>query len=264
MALFTDGSISTLDQLAEQDSAVLDVASTEGIDAAVKLSLAQQELGVELMAAFSRCSPSRTAPSVWWPGMPFTSQGILQLSNTAVTAPLALWHTFHTLAMIYRDAYNTQLNDRYLGKWNAYKDLAKWAAGMLFQSGIGIVSTPLPAAQRPEIDVLSGTLPVATYFAQVTWLNAVSEEGVPSPIVSATAPDQNAIQVKSNNPPVNATNWNAYAGTSIDSITLQNANPIALGEPWIMPATGLVSGPAPGTGQEANYFYQLPRYLQRG
>lgn len=135
---------------------------------------------------------------------------------------------------------------------------------MLFQTGIGIVSNPLAAAQSPEIDVLIGGLPAATYFAQVSWLNATSEEGMPSPIVSATAPNQNAIQVKSNSPPVNATNWNVYAGTSIDSITLQNANPIALGESWIMPATGLISGPAPGTGQQPNYFYELPRYLQRG
>jgi hypothetical protein len=264
MALFTDGSISTLDQLAEQDSAVLDVASTEGIDASAKLMLAQEELGVELMAAFSRCSPSRTVPSIWWPGMGSTFQGVLQLSNTAITPPLRLWHTYRTLAMIYREAYSNQLNDRYLGKWNAYKDLAKWATGMLFQIGIGVVSNPLPAAQSPDILVLSGNQPAATYFVQVTWLNAMSEEGMPSAIVSVTAPDQNAIQATPKSPPVNATNWNVYAGTSIDSITMQNANPIDLGGAWITPSTGLVSGAAPGTGQEANYYYELPRYLQRG
>src|ERR1043165_654432 len=121
MALFTDGSISTLDQLAEQDSAVLDVASTEGIDASAKLMLAQQELGVELTAAFSRCTPAHTVSSMSWPGMGSTVRGVLQLSNTAITSPLRLWHTYRTLAMIYRDAYSNQLNDRYLGKWNAYK-----------------------------------------------------------------------------------------------------------------------------------------------
>jgi hypothetical protein len=41
MALFTDAPISTLDQLAAQDTAVLDVASNEGIDASAKISLAQ-------------------------------------------------------------------------------------------------------------------------------------------------------------------------------------------------------------------------------
>jgi hypothetical protein len=264
MALFTDGSISTLDQLAEQDNAVLDVASTEGIDAAAKLTLAQEELSVELMSAFSRCSPSRMAASQWWPGMGSTSQGVLQLSNTAITPPLRLWHTFRTLAMIYREAYSNQLNDRYLGKWNAYKDLAKWATGMLFQIGIGVVTSPLSAAQRPDINVLSGNQPAATYYVQVSWLNATSEEGMPSAIVSATATDQNAMQATPKNPPANATNWNVYAGTSIDSITRQNAIAIALDESWIMPSTGLVAGPAPGTGQEPNYYYELPRYLQRG
>jgi hypothetical protein len=135
---------------------------------------------------------------------------------------------------------------------------------MLFQSGIGIVSSPLAAAQTPEIDILSGTLPAATYFVQVTWLNSISEEGAPSPVASATAPDQNALQVKSSSPPVNAINWNVYGGTSIDSVTLQNASPIPLGQSWVMPNSGLISGVPPGTGQAPNYYYQLPRYLQRG
>lgn len=264
MALFTDGSISTLDQLAEQDSAVLDVASTEGIDASAKLVLAQEELSVELTAAFSRCSPSRTVPSLWWPGMGSTFQGVLQLSNTAITPPLRLWHTYRSLAMIYREAYSNQLNDRYLGKWNAYKDLAKWATGMLFQIGIGVVSNPLSAAQSPDIYILTGNQPAATYFVQISWLNVMSEEGTPSAIVSLTAPDQNAIQVTPKGPPANATNWNVYAGTSIDSITMQNASPLDLAASWITPPAGLVSGAAPGTGQEPNYYYELPRYLQRG
>jgi hypothetical protein len=87
---------------------------------------------------------------------------------------------------------------------------------------------------------------------------------MPSAIVSATATDQNAMQATPKNPPANATNWNVDAGTSIDSITRQNAIAIALDESWIMPSTGLVAGPAPGTGQEPNYYYELPRYLQRG
>jgi hypothetical protein len=262
MALFTDAPISTLDQLAAQDTAVLDVASTEGIDAAAKLSLAQDELGVELVAAFSRTAFSVMTPSTWWPGMAPTSR--LQLSNTAVTPPLRLWHTFRTLALIYRDAYYNQLNDRYLGKWNAYIDLAKWASGMLFQTGVGVVSTPVAIALKPEVDLLSGTRPAATYFVQMAWLNARTEEGMASAVTSLTAPDQNGIQVKANNPPVNAMTWNVYAGTAIDTIMLQNAAPINIGQAWLMPSGGLVAGRAPGAGQDPNYFFQLPRYLQRG
>ena len=70
MALFTDAPISTLDQLAAQDSAALDVASTEGIDATAKISLAQDELGIEITAAlpapyFPRC-PRQSGGLEWY------------------------------------------------------------------------------------------------------------------------------------------------------------------------------------------------------
>jgi len=262
MALFTDVSISTLDQLVAQDTAVLNVASTEGIDAGAKLGIAQEEVGIEVTAALSRSAFSLTTPSAWWPGGILVSQ--VRLSSIAVTPPLQLWHTFRTLALIYRDAYNNQLNDRYLGKWNAYNDLAKWASGMLSQIGVGIVSDPVPIAESPQVDVLTGTLPAATYFVQVSWANARGEEGMASTVVSVSTQDQHFFLVSAKDPPTNAVVWNVYAGTSVDAIMLQNAVPIALGQAWLIAPTGLVSGRGPGNGQEPNYFRQLPRYLQRG
>ncbi|HYM06112.1 MAG TPA: hypothetical protein VEU11_06090 [Terriglobales bacterium] len=262
MALFTDAPISTLDQLAAQDSAVLDVASTEGIDAAAKIVLAQDELGVELMAALARAPFSLASPSAWWPGSIY--QSTLGLSNIAVTPPLRLWHTFRTLALIYRDAYGAQLNDRYLGKWNAYSDLSKWASEMLWQTGVGVVSDPVVIAEIPKVGVLNGTLSAATYFIQMAWLNARGEEGMASAVTSVSAPDQNSVQVQANSPPKNAAAWNIYAGTSIDSIMLQNPFPIDPGQTWALSAAGLTAGRSAGTGQAPNYFRQLPRYLQRG
>ena len=264
MALLNDAPLSTLDQLAAQDTAVLDVASTEGIDASAKLSLAQAELGAELTAALSRSAFSGTVPSAWWPGSAATSLSLLQLTNIVVTPPLRLWHTFRTLELIYRDAYGNQLNDRYLNKWKAYQDLSKWAATMLFQAGVGVVSNPVTVADSPEVDLLSGTLPAATYYVQVAWLNSSGEEGMAGPLVSIAAPDQNLVQVRPNNPPINAASWNVYAGVAVDSIMLQSANPIDVSQTWIMPSSGLVQGRSPGQGQVPNYFTQLPRFLQRG
>ena len=264
MALFTDAQISTLDQLAAQDTAVLDVASTEGIDAAAKIALAQEELGIDLVSAMSRSASSLTTLSGWWPGSALTFQGAVHLANIVVTPPLRLWHTFRTLALIYRDAYGNQLNDRYLGKWNAYNDLSKWAAGMLLQSGVGVVSDPVVIAQSPQVDVLTGLLAAAMYFVQAAWLNARGEEGMPSSITSVNVPDQSSVRVKLNNPPENAVAWNVYAGTSIDAIMLQNVTSMNLGQAWLMSDSGVASGRKPGSGQEPNYFRQLPRYLQRG
>jgi len=262
MALFTDTVISTLDQLAAQDTAVLDVASSEGIDVTAKLSLAQTEIGAELVAAGARSPFSPTSSSIWWPGMILTCS--VQLASIVITPPLQMWHTFHTLELIYRDAYYNQLNDRYLGKWNAYKDLSKWAAALLLQTGVGIVADPIIIAPSPQIDVPAGTQAAATYFVQVAWLNSRSEEGLASPTTSVTASNNSSLQVTPNSPPANAAGWNVYVGVSIDSITLQNSNPIPLNQSWLLPSGGLISGRTPGTGQAPNYFRQLPRYLQRG
>ena len=240
----------------------LDVASAEGIDITVKLSLAQTELGAELLAADARSPFSPASSSIWWPGIVLTSS--LQLGSIVVTPPLQMWHTFHTLELIYRDAYYNQLNDRYLGKWNAYKDLSKWASGLLIQTGVGIVADPVPIAQSPQIGIVAGTLSASTYFVQISWLNSRAEEGLASPVNSVAAPNNSSMQVAPPSPLANATGWNVYVGNSLDSITLQNPAPIATNQPWISPTEGLIAGRAPGTGQAPNYFRQLPRYLQRG
>ena len=262
MALFTDTVISTLDQLAAQDTAVLDVASAEGIDATAKLALAQAELGAELIAAAARSPFSSATGSIWWPGMLLTSG--LQLGSIVVTPPLHMWHTFHTLELIYRDAYYNQLNDRYLGKWNAYKDLSKWSAGLLLQTGVGIVADPVAVAQSPQLSIVAGTLSATSYFVQLSWLNSRGEEGLASQIASVVTTNNSSVQVIPPSPPANATGWNVYAGASIDSISLQNPAPMIPDQPWTVPAGGLVSGRPPGKGQAPNYFRQLPQYLQRG
>lgn len=262
MALFEDSTISTLDGLAAQDTAVLDVASNEGIDVTGKLLLAKTEVAAELVAAGARAPFSPTSPLMWWPGM--ISMSTVQLSHVVVTPPLQMWHAFHTLELVYRDAYYNQLNDRYLGKWNAYKDLSKWAAGLLFQTGLGLVADPIPIARSPQVEAIAGTLAAAVYFVQVSWLNSRSEEGLASPVVSVPTSENSSVLVAPSNPPINATGWNVYVGSSIDSITLQNTAPIVPSETWVLPSSGLITGKLPGNGQTPNYFRPVPRYLQRG
>ena len=126
------------------------------------------------------------------------------------------------------------------------------------------LQTPSLLRTALQWTLLSRHTAAATYFVQVAWLNARGEEGVASSITSANAPEQNSVRVNGNNAPGNAVAWNVYAGTSINSIMLQNAIPMHPGQAWLMPDSGVVSGRNPGGGQEPNYFRQLPRYLQRG
>src|SRR5690349_21619073 len=118
MALFTDGPASTIEDLTAQDSQLLDVAQVEGIDLTRKLALAQEEAALEIEGLLETLRPVDAA--LWAP----TSMGP---ANVVVTPALKAWHTFRTLEAVYRDAYHSQLNDRYAAKRDEFRERAKWA-----------------------------------------------------------------------------------------------------------------------------------------
>ncbi len=238
MALFTDGAVSGIEDLMAYESAILEVATTEQIDLTIKLGLAQDELGINLEAFLSRQR---------------TSAG---LGNVIVTEPLKKWHTFHALAMVYRDAYHRQLNDRYEAKWNEYIRLSQWAREALNQTGLGLTDDPIPRAAKPQLSYTSGISGAATYYVRVAWRNIENEEGAPSDIATLTAPDGNALVVTPVNPPASAVGWNVYVGFSAEEQTRQNTTPIAVGAAWTAPASGIVQGTSAGAGQTPEYYLQ--------
>ena len=253
MALFTDGSISTIGDLLSYESAILDVAKTEQIDLTRKLKLAEEEISVDLQAFLSRLNdtgefdplPGLTEVTPWW-----------RLNQIVVTEPLHKWHTFRALSLTYRDAYNRQLNDRYQGKWTEYETLGGWASGALFETGVGMVSDPVPRAAQPQITTVAGTLAASTYFVSVTWIGRTGAEGAPSDLLSLTVPASNGLIVTAGSPPAGATGWNVYAGYSGADLSLQNGAPLKASQPWIEPATGLKKGRAAGDGQHPETFLQ--------
>ncbi len=244
MALFTDGNISTIHDLTAHDSGVLNLAGVEGIDLTVKLGLAQEELGVELQAL-----------------MPQESR----LECVVVTPPLRLWHAFHALELIYRDAYNNQLNDRYKGKWEQYRELAAWAAGKLLQTGVGIAANPVPQAEPPELSVQpGGTAEERTIYACVAWVNAEGEAGAASPWDLVLVPEGCVPVVEAVRPPAAAVGWHVYAGTSGADLSRQNATPIEIGSKWVGSGALIEDGPRPSSGQAPTYLRALPTVLRRG
>lgn len=246
MALFTDGAISGIEDLTAHDSAVLDLATTEQIDLTVKLGLAQDEVGIELEALLAG---RESAPG---------------LANIVVSGPLRKWHVFHTLALIHRDAYNRQMNDRYLGKWTEYRRLAAWAREALLQTGLGITYEPIPRAQKPQLSCVAAANGAATYYVRAAWRNAEGEEGSPSDVAILSVPAGNALVVSPVKAPSCAASWNVYVGFSIQEQTLQNSAPVAVNQPWTEPATGIKQGALPGTGQEPEARLRPGRTLLRG
>lgn len=256
MPLFCDGPPSSIEDLTNQDSGLLDVCRVEQINASVKLNLAHEELGLELSSLFEQQRSNS-----------FRGQGEpkLHLTNVAVTAALRLWHTWLTLALIYRDAYFNQLNDRYKSKWDEYIKLARSAEWKLRELGIGLVQDPLPRPDGPTITGVPATEHGGTFYFAVTLVNAAGEESTNSEPESYTAPDGSVAGLQIVSAPKNALGWNVYAGTTPDGMYLQNESPLAVNQDWTYnPSTALTAGDTPGNGQTVNFLRELPRLLQRG
>jgi hypothetical protein len=255
MALFTDGSVSDLEDLIAQDSQLFDVATVEGIDVTRKMALAQDELGLQLVTMLGRLSfmdqPLWLAPQV-------------SLSRVVITASLKLWHTYRTLEMVYSDAYNSQLNDRYGAKRDQFHQMAHWASDKLVEIGIGIVTKPVPQAATPQITAIPGSLPDGTYYITTAWVNDAGQEGASAvPAVATSA--ASALQVQpGEDPPQNAVAWNLYAGNAAETMVLQNSSPIATGQIWQQSAAFTPTGQKPGSGQQPTYLKPTPRVIQRG
>jgi hypothetical protein len=243
MALFTDGTISAVDDLAAQDSGILEVASTEGIDVTKKLRLAQDELAMELS---SRLSPSDS------------------LRNVVVTTPIRLWHAFRTLEVVYRDAYSNQLNERYGRKRDQFAELARWAFCKLIEGGVGVTGNPVAKADPAELTFFSGQQAGATYYVCTSWISTLGEEGAAGEWRAVTVPDNNVLSVRAANPPENSAGWNVFVGLSPDMMTQQNESVLPPGQAWLQESTVSTGGPAPGSGQAADQVRVLPRILQRG
>ena len=259
MALFTDGPVSSIEDLTARDSQLLSTASVEGVDVTQKLGLAQDEIALELGTLLTRLS--YVGQLFWVPPQP-------NIGSVVVTPALKLWHTLRALELVYSDAYNSQLNDRYAGKRDQFREMAKWAYEKLVDTGIGIAFCPLPQAAVPQVVTAMGPppgiqLPDGTYYVTMAWTNGQGEEGacaVPTTITTSAC----TVAVQPGTAPTNATGWNLYVGTTPDNLSLENDAPIAAGATWLQPGTLMAGGRAPGSGQSPNYVKSVPRMIQRG
>ena len=261
MALLTDGTISRIDELSAYDSQLLTVANSEGIDVTQKLLLAKDELLIETTALLARMGGWG---SFNWLGQGGASgAGSRGLRNVVVTQPVKLWHTFRALELVYRDAFNSQLNERYAGKRDEYAERTRWAHDQVIEAGLGMVWKPIPAAGIPNLQAVTGSTADGTYYVAVSWLGSAGEEGAsstPGQIKVASC----SFEVRTGTVPDVATGWNIFAGNSPTLLTQQNAAPLEPGTMFRFPDAMLTTGRAAGNGQAPDYVQPVPRMIQRG
>ncbi|MDE3166398.1 MAG: hypothetical protein KGN36_11385 [Acidobacteriota bacterium] len=254
MALFTDGGVSSIEDLHGLDTQLLDVASVEGIDVSRKLGLAQEELEIELEAVLSRMSTQ--------PYDPVLQSVKTWIGRVVVSAPLKLWHSYRALELVYRDAYYSQLNDRYKARRDEYHELSRWAYGKLLQSGVGMVGNAVPQALAPELQAAAGGLADGTYYVGVSWTNAGGGEGACSRAASITTVGS-TFTVTPGAAPGNAAGWNVYVGVSPAALARQNGAVLGMGTMWTQPGV-VANGAAAGTGQAVDYVQPVERLIDRG
>jgi hypothetical protein len=263
--LLTDGSPNDTEDLRVYESAILGVANVEMIDLGVKLGLATEEIAEDVLDFL--LDHSGADPQVfsrWQLGTPATWRRRMGVSDVVVTRQMKRWHAVHTLEIVYRDAFNNQLNDRYQAKFLEYQELARSAREHSFHFGIGLALVPVPRAQPPVFSAVSGLIPSTTYYARVAWVGAGGQEGAPSEITSYDAPAGSLPVVQMTNPVAAATGFNVYLGLTPDALALQNVTVVPVGQNFTMAGTGLAGGQAPGNGQTADIYVSGGWMLRRG
>jgi hypothetical protein len=230
------------------------VAATSGINVSVKLLLAAKEMEADLQLLLTK--RRGTFLPVWQPEP--------RIEQIVVTPALKRWEVMHSLVLVYRDAYFSQLVDRYQPKWQEYKRSARDAREILIASGIGLVNDPIVRPAPPELSSSPGPQLGGTFYASAAWVNFRNQEGASSLASSITVTDGNLMQVGVTNAPANASGFNVYAGSSLDKMFQQNDVPIPVTAGYVYAPGQIVAGRLPGTGQTPDFTYQLVRLLPRG
>jgi hypothetical protein len=260
MALLTDGNPNDSEALRVYEAAILNVANVESINLDAKLCLATEEISedvLDVLLGHTRTLYSLTSPVG-------ADRRRIGVSDVVVSPQMKRWHALHTLAVVYRDAYNNQLNDRYWNKWEEYRELARGAKERTLEYGIGLVAAPVPRGGTPVLGATAGTLAGTIYYAQASWVSAAGQEGNASPATTFQTTDNSALTAATANAPAIAAGWNVYLGLASSTLTLQNSAPLAIGATFTLPGSGLVSGASPGDGQAADMFVTGGRILRRG
>jgi hypothetical protein len=254
MALFADGVTCTVDDLTDQDSGLADVAKTCGINVTSKIRLAHEEIVGDLRLWLDRARPAVDA--VWAPA--------LRTEQVVVTPALRQWEVLMALSLFYRDAYFSQLVDRYQAKWDAYSKLTRNAYDRFVASGMGLVNDPVRQASQPFLGSVPGPQNGGTFYASIAWVNAAGQEGSPSAAASITVADGNLMTVAASDSPQRVVGFNIYAGLKLDAMFLQNSTVLPAEVAFTYIPGSVVQGRLPGNGQCPDYMRPLVRTLLRG
>ena len=258
MALFNDGPINRIEELALHDSSLMETSTIEGIDVAAQIANAQDAIGTEILTFLL---DNKAVDPLFGDALSCRRR-TLGMADVVVNAELKRWHAFQALHGVYQDAYGHQSNDRYKWKWQEYGTLARTAKARCLDVGIGRAADPIPRAQAPIVTTVAGTGGATSFYFAVALVNAAGQEGAASEVVMVNVAAAMQAQVNLSAPPGNARGWNVYAGSGPESLMRQNDEVLDVSASWTQPV--LKTGGAPGDGQAATFYAVQNRVIRRG
>ncbi len=262
MSLLIDGNVSKVNELTEYESSLTDVAVTEGIDLLAKMSVAKLEISLAIQKFLLENHDGNQSLALGYGGLGYGPA--YTISNVVVTDGLRQWHTLQTIAAVYRDAFNQQLNDRYKGKWKEYTDLATEASGVYFLIGVGLCLQPMPKPQAPVLGQVAGRSQGMTWFVQTSWVNAKNQESAAGVMGSISTQEGSALTTRVTSPPAGVVGWHVYAGISHDALYRQNKAVNPLDQLWTMTEAFQTNDAMPGSGQGMETLLRKRNVFRRG
>ena len=254
MALFIDDLACGIDDLTDQDSGLLEVAEGSGINVNTKIRLAQDEIESELELWLQKGRSESFLPG----------GQRLRVAQAVVTTPLKRWLVFHSLEMVYRDSYYSQLVDRYQAKWREFVKLSRDAREGLLGAGLGMVSDPLRQPLPPVLTTGTGPQNGGSFYASVAWVGGSGQESAASAAASLRVEDGHVMVVNPPPAPNNAQGYRVYGGSTLDGLVLQTPIALPLTVTFRYLPGQVTHGPGPGSGQLPEVFRPLPRTWMRG
>lgn len=254
MSLFTDESISTIEDLLQYESSILDLASSEGIDLSSKLRLAHKQIQTELVRFFEQESYEEI-------DTPEARRALVD--RVVVTDPLRHWHITLALSLIFGDAAGSHLSERYIAKQREYSSLSVRAARTVAECGVGLANRPVRRAAPPLIEAIEGTLGPAIFYVRVSWVDS-DIEGEASETRTWESTEGSGLRITVHEAPPSVTGWNVYLGTSVEQTLRQNDQPLAISGEWVHTGGDLADGALATSGQDPDFFLRKRQILKRG
>jgi len=230
MALFVDGPASDAGDLARLDGGLLETAAALSIDVTTKLQIAHETLAADLQIWLDRI-------------------GGIAMEQVVVNDALRTWESTQALAMVYREAYFSDLAERYHVRWDEYSRLTRQAYERFVAGGLPTVSDPVRKATPPVLGIINGPQSGGSFYASVAWVNAAGKEGEASDASSLDVPDGRIMTIQATMKPSNAVGFHVFGGTDLNKLTRRNEVPLPPGASFLYIPGSSASGPLPGRGQ---------------